>query len=159
MADELKMHPWERAGLGSAPFRFAGMRENAFQAYPGAPVQPGGSCDFCGNGIRYECWVLSSDGRKFKVGTDCIARIDAEPKLKKQFNAEKARIEREKVGERVRAATAALENCPTLLTDAPHPHNRQGCTMRDYVSWCLAHAGNAGRTKAARAVEAALKAA
>ncbi len=44
-------HVFERAGLGLAPFRFVGMEEKTFQACPGAPIQAGSSCDYCGTGM------------------------------------------------------------------------------------------------------------
>jgi hypothetical protein len=72
------MHPFEKAGLGLAPFRCVGVYKNAYQACPGAPLQPGGSCDFCGTGIMYEYKILSSDGKGFKVGCDCVMRTGGE---------------------------------------------------------------------------------
>lgn len=48
------IHPFEAANLGIAPFRFVGCTENVFVAHPGAVPKAGGSCDYCGNGIRYE---------------------------------------------------------------------------------------------------------
>jgi hypothetical protein len=73
-AAHVGMHVFERAGLGTAPFRCVGYSEIVFQAYPGAPTQAGGSCDYCGTGIRYACHIQGRDGRKFKVGTDCVAK-------------------------------------------------------------------------------------
>lgn len=67
-------HPFEAAGLGSAPFRFLGMTQNIVRC--GDHFQPGGTCDFCGTGIRYECRIGSSDGRTFVVGTDCVLKLD-----------------------------------------------------------------------------------
>lgn len=69
----VRSHPWEIAGLGLAPFSFLGMTENAFRM-PNGSSKAGGSCDYCGTGIRYEFHCASSDGRRFKVGCDCIAR-------------------------------------------------------------------------------------
>ena len=71
---DIGRHVFERAGLGKPPFRYAGMRECKYQACVGAPVQPGASCDYCGQGIMYACDIRSSDGRMFKVGCDCVAR-------------------------------------------------------------------------------------
>ncbi len=71
---EIAKHVFERAGLGKAPFRYVGMTESKYQACHGAPVQPGSSCDYCGQGIMYVCEILSADGRRFKVGCDCVAR-------------------------------------------------------------------------------------
>jgi hypothetical protein len=71
---EVGRHCFERAGLGRAPFKIVGSFECKFQAAPGAPVQPGGSCDYCGQGIMYAVAIKSADGKTFKVGCDCVAR-------------------------------------------------------------------------------------
>jgi hypothetical protein len=34
--------PFEKAGLGVAPFRYAGYYESTFQAAPGEPIPPAG---------------------------------------------------------------------------------------------------------------------
>jgi hypothetical protein len=68
------VHPFERGGLGKAPFQCTGYIKMMFQACPGAPVQCGGSCDFCGTGIMHSYTIVSSDGVAFKVGSDCVAR-------------------------------------------------------------------------------------
>ena len=70
----LTLHPFESAGLGQAPFRCVGVRENVYSACPGH-VQAGGSCKYCGQGIRYECVIQSSDGKTFVVGMDCVRKV------------------------------------------------------------------------------------
>lgn len=81
------IHPFERAKLGTAPFRCVAVTKNAYQACPGAPVQPGSSCDYCGTGIMYEYWIVASDAKRFKVGCDCVARTGA---IVEGFKAHKA---------------------------------------------------------------------
>jgi hypothetical protein len=66
-------HKFSEAGLGLAPFRFAGVTENAFRL-PDGNTKPGGSCDYCGNGIRWEYHIISDDGTHSKVGSDCIQK-------------------------------------------------------------------------------------
>jgi hypothetical protein len=68
------MHTFTAAGLGQAPFQYIGMFESVYVACPGAPVQPAGSCDYCGNGIRYCFQIKSADGKISKVGCDCIKK-------------------------------------------------------------------------------------
>lgn len=70
------IHPFEKAGLGLAPFRFSHVTENVFVT-PGlvGSTKAGGTCDFCSNGIRWEYWVKSADKKTFKVGCDCIAKL------------------------------------------------------------------------------------
>jgi len=76
-------HVFEQAGLGRAPFRLAGVEDTAAGVGEDGLVRrdvggvtvhakPGGSCDFCGNYIKVFCWVRSSDGRRFKVGSSCV---------------------------------------------------------------------------------------
>lgn len=69
-------HPFERAGLGKAPFRYVGTEVKVYRACPDAPEQPGGRCDYCGNGIKYNCVIVGADGSRFMVGTDCVRKTD-----------------------------------------------------------------------------------
>ncbi len=68
-------HPFERAGLGLAPFRFVSMTESVHHVCQGV-TQPGSSCDYCGTAIRYVCHIESADKRRFKVGTDCVLKLE-----------------------------------------------------------------------------------
>ena len=74
LSDKDQLHPFERADLGQSPFRYVGMRENVYSACPGHS-QPGGTCAYCGQGIRYECVIKSHDGKTFVVGMDCVAKL------------------------------------------------------------------------------------
>lgn len=73
-AADVGMHCFEKAGLGIAPFRIIGFTTMKFQAAPGASVQPGTSCDYCGTGIMYVCLIQDRNGKQFKVGCDCVGR-------------------------------------------------------------------------------------
>lgn len=77
-------HVFEAAGLGKAPFRCIGEIEKTYQACPGAPIQVGGSCDYCGTGIRYQYIIKDATGRTFKVGSECV-RKTKDAGLIKQF--------------------------------------------------------------------------
>lgn len=74
-AEILAIHPWERIGLGLAPFAFSHYSESKFVAAPGVPARPGSSCDACGASIMSVFHVTSADGKAFKVGCDCIAKL------------------------------------------------------------------------------------
>jgi len=65
------VHKFEKAGLGKAPYRFLGVSEHKFQAAPGEPIKPGGSCDYCGASIMYAAQLQGACGARFKVGCDC----------------------------------------------------------------------------------------
>lgn len=61
---------------------------------------------------------------------------------------------------RITRAQAALRAHPGLLTDAPHPnadYARQGRSLRAAMAWMLQHAGNAGKTRACKTIEAAVR--
>lgn len=67
------MHPFQKSGLGQAPFKCIGVQENVF-VMPDGSTKGGGSCDYCGTGIRWEFLIASDDGRGFKVGCDCVEK-------------------------------------------------------------------------------------
>ena len=68
-------HPFEKSGLGTAPFSCTHVTENVF-ALPDGTSKAGGCCDYCGTGIRWEFWIKGSvaGARQFKVGCDCVAK-------------------------------------------------------------------------------------
>lgn len=130
MVEVQTLHPFEAAGLGLAPFRFRGMSEAVYVACPGAPEQPAGSCDYCGQAIRYCCHVAASDGREFIVGCDCIRKLDradnrlltameravaAREKLRRDERREAARLARRA---QIEAELAAQRDRNGGLTDA-----------------------------------------
>lgn len=70
-----KLHPFEEAGLGQAPFVFVGITKNVYSAAPGH-IQPGGCCSYCSQGIMWECQIQSHDGKRFAVGLDCVRKLE-----------------------------------------------------------------------------------
>lgn len=93
----MEMHCFERAELGEAPFRFAGLEEKVYVAYPGAPAQPAGTCDYCGTGIRYCFHIRSNDGKNFVVGSDCVGHLqDENNRLMDRCKRELAKLKRKK---------------------------------------------------------------
>lgn len=87
---EVWVHPFEKSGLGKAPFACIGYAKLVYQACQGAPVQCGGSCDFCGTGIMHSYTIRSADGRTFKVGSDCLERTRDTKLIEEQRAAERA---------------------------------------------------------------------
>jgi hypothetical protein len=93
------LHPFEQAGLGQSPFRFVSMTKNIYSAAPGHQ-QPGGTCCYCGQGIMYECLIVSADGKRFTVGMDCVAKLDrADNRLVDAVHRAKLESDREKRNE------------------------------------------------------------
>lgn len=116
-------HPWERAGLGQAPYKFLGASREVYQAIPGdpnCPLQPAGSCDFCGQAIWDQCRFESADGKRFKVGCDCAGRANEGGKKLSAWQREHDRqVRAARKARKVDAATAAhaelLARCESLV--------------------------------------------
>jgi len=165
MAIALDIHPFERAGLGNAPFRFMGISEKTYQACHGAPVQAAGTCDYCGQGIMYVFHVRSADGRAFGVGCDCIRKCDKESVLDDAIKADAVRqramrkAKRDEVhrkeSKRIADALDVYDNRHDIqqaFAAMPHPAIPDK-TYADYVDWMRKHAGASGNLRIARKIE------
>lgn len=169
-SSETTMHPWERGGHGKAPFHFDGVTENVIEhgGLAGGHQQPGGTCDACSNGIRYEFWIVSSDGVRFKVGSDCVNKLSRLDNAKRDplivaVNDARRKLERDarhkREAKRIEAGVALFEANRVVFEAIPHwsPTGRdKGETMADAVDWMFAHAGNAGTIKQIKYVERVL---
>lgn len=154
-----RIHKFEAAGLGKAPFRFVGMTEHVGPialkdgTQVGAPGQPMGTCQFCGQGIRYCCEILAADGRTFVVGTDCVEKTgDGGLKIiTDRLKADRAKAARQsREAARIAAHRHLLDDPALLAVMGSHPHPAawaaaKGQTRRDWATWMWAHAGTAGR--------------
>ena len=174
-----KIHPWEKAGLGLAPFRFIGffmdygphrmivrgVNGEPVEIEVGSPGQPMSSCDYCGQGIGDVYRVRSSDGREFKVGCDCIAKVDADKTVANYTAVEKVAKKakndaaKKRDGARADAAAALVfdegeknDRVREILASRPHP-SLDGRSLQDYVSFMFANAARAGQMRATRIVE------
>lgn len=158
-----KRHVFELAGLGPAPYRSLGVRENLF-TIPGFGSKPGGSCDYCANGIRYEFHLRAADGREFKVGSECILKagdaglrrvVTAHERAKRKAKADAVRAKSAQIIEDARAQFAAHRDA-----FAAHPHRRgftdrttgRPLTLADDLDWTFANCGTTGRLVAAKVV-------
>lgn len=154
-AAHVGVHAFEIAGLGKAPFRFTGMLENCI-TYPDGSTQAGGTCDYCGTGIRYEFHLLSADGQKSKVGCDCIARSGDEGIKKAYLSSPEFR--KNQAAKRQAKAESVRFELDTLLAAhgedlkaLPHPRGfidrqtHQALTLLDYFTWYRENAGASGR--------------
>jgi hypothetical protein len=77
------VHEFELAGLGRAPFRFVALTEKR------------DGCHYCAHGILWRCHIVSSDGKHFHVGTDCVKKT-GDKGLIDTVKAEQNRVRREK---------------------------------------------------------------
>lgn len=166
-----QVHVFEAAGLGKAPFAFAGLEDTGEDAGPDGLVRrsvggidhltkPGGSCDLCGHYIKIFCWVKSADGKRFKVGSDCIAKI-GDKGLKKvvddhiRYNRnEKRRVnEKKKIDNAIELLSD--ENIRQALAAQPHPlawRAEKGENKLDWAEWMMSCAGNSGKLQVARVI-------
>lgn len=151
------IHKFTLAGLGQAPFKFTGMEEKTYNPCPGAmmvvALQPGGTCAYCGTTIRYCYGIVSADGIRSVVGSECINKAGDEG-LKKKV----ALVERDMAADkRAAKANASLGALDAILADEeacawlawlPHPtptFAAEGVCLGEYVSWMALHCGAAGR--------------
>jgi hypothetical protein len=156
-------HPFERSGLGRAPFRFVGCYESRGPLNlgdgrtVGAPGQPMGTCAHCGMGIAVCCTIQDADGKRFVVGSVCVNKT-ADAGLIKQtrtaMNTRLAAARQDKAVKRKAWIEANLEAARATLQSQPHPGGYDGKTAYDWAVWMTKNAGDAGRKK----VEAALRA-
>jgi hypothetical protein len=159
-------HPFERAGLGAAPYRLVGIREAVFVAHPGAPARPGASCDYCGTAIVDVFVLASADGREFKVGCDCVEKASSKgdrvltdvQKRARDLRRERAAA---KADAKISAAIAALifDDATRARVEAqPHPRGfvdretGRSLTLLDWAAWMLTNAGRSGRLEVAKAI-------
>jgi hypothetical protein len=157
------IHPFEAAGLGKAPFRYVGherqvgpiITESGMEI--GYAGQPMGTCDFCGQGIA-DCFsIQSADGNRFKVGCDCVAKIDGaenrdsggavEAILRE---AKKIRNERAKVARHAREQKQLTEAAEWLAANADKLQStadpkRAGSTLAAKWDWFSRNAGTTGK--------------
>lgn len=171
--NETRLHVFERAGLGLAPFTWVDVEErrgpitisdgDGVTTTVGAPGQPMGSCDFCGTGI-VECHqIRSSDGKNFIVGCECVKKTGDRGLVKAaQRAANKIKKEKRHAREdaRISAAKKALDTDAVrqALESQPHPQARHGgffadLTALDFVVWMFDHAGRSGMVTTARTIE------
>lgn len=173
MTHATEIHPFEQAGLGRAPFRLVGMEAKVYVSCPGAPAQPAGTCDYCGNGIKYCCQIESADGKQFVVGNECVRKTDRESlvnasefekallKQKREIARERTRAKRLKDQERINAAYARYDFSPTLQAEfasRPHPFSSlaaEGKTYADYITYMRQNGGTSGNLLVARKIETA----
>jgi len=148
------VHCFEKAGLGLAPFRYAGMvhqdiayGERVLGSIGGCTLttKPGSTCDYCGTAITNIFRVESADGRSFKVGCECIKKTGDEG-LIRRVQADVTKMERERRQARKLAKAAAEKAyCEDVLVrqmgsllSLPHPHPyraSQGETLADWARW------------------------
>ena len=157
-AAEGRVHKFQRAGLGTAPFHYLRSETKTFQAAPGTPIRPGSSCDYCTTAITICHWIQGSGpgDAPFKVGSDCVEKI-GDAGLRVAVESVERKLAREKRRGRERAVRdevrdlLAQPDVRAALAAQPHPRafrNRdtgEPLTLLDWAEWMLASAGAKGR--------------
>lgn len=154
------MHEFEAAGLGRAPFRFVNIEEKWFAPYPGGPKKPGSSCDYCFHAIAECCWVEDADGKRFKVGNECIKKVGDRglyDPMKRELARLRTQKRNERADERIALAKERLSDQTTRdsLTAQPSPNKwraEQGETALDWADWMMKNAGTTGRLQVAKRI-------
>ncbi len=155
-----KVHRFEAAGLGKAPYRFRemwvapspstmGTNPTAWalgmQSMPRVDYGGPYSCAYCGTAITNHCLIESADGKHFMVGTDCVEKTgDAGLIDPVKVAAAEARHEAaaRALGEHIDAARKNIQDLVGQNRPAfeaiPHPHAgmaAEGKTYADYLDY------------------------
>jgi hypothetical protein len=158
--EHVGMHVFERANLGKAPFRCIGLEEK-FITHPGGATQASGSCDYCGNGIRY-CYIIRAvDGRAFKVGSDCVARTGDTGLIKsykqlpavRAMNREKAKMRDARVTAEWESIMADETNRAKLSTFTVSNWKNQQEPWLEYAKRAWGYCGASGRARYLKAAK------
>jgi hypothetical protein len=152
----VRCHIFEKAGLGKAPYKFLRIENRSYQAAPGAPIQPGGSCRYCSTGIHFFYYLRSADGKTFYVGSDCILK-SGDAGLRRIVKEEERRRRAEQNMLKRQVATEELDRYISTHADTlkarPHPNEffaGRGKTLLDYATWMRDNSGLAGRRQVLR---------
>jgi hypothetical protein len=170
-ANENGTHRWQTIGLGAAPITLTTYSDHAARADEDGMIRTetkagtfmtkgGGTCAACGKAIMVLVGVMSADGKRFHVGTECAAH--AGDVLRHE--AVKAKLAARAAKQRKVSAATRWERCAAAMaanrdTLAAHPHPKawaaaKGLTLADWCDWMAANGGARARVEVCRAVEA-----
>lgn len=155
-----KIHKFEEAGLGKYPYKFIGVQSQSDRAQMNREREANGqiyttnhctSCDYCSTAIHDAFYLESADGKRFKVGCDCILKYGdsglrklIEP-AKKEHDRKKRRAAADKrEAAALPIAKQAMESMGEgswgdWLRAKPHPYEyyaKRGSTLWDYWDFC-----------------------
>ena len=139
LSEEL-MHPFEFAGLGTAPFSYAGCEDTK------------GTCQFCGRAIATKYHVKDSTGKLFHVGCNCIEKtctdeLVSEVKFAKKQIARDRRLAKKQIARdrkfaretaQIQEARELIKRHQPALAALPHPNSYLASTSQtylDYLDW------------------------
>jgi len=135
--EDIKGHKFERIVGLVAPFSLLGY-EGKSSFNPLVKGSGGTSCDYCGTYIINVYWIQDANGKKFKVGSECVRHL-GDTKLVTIVEGEKKKQERIKREIKKQAKREAqnkeFEDALIILANYPHPHPyfaSQKKTLADY---------------------------
>ena len=154
------IHTFEAANLGKAPFKCV-RRMEIVHCIPGEAPRAGGSCDYCGTGIRYAYVIRDAVGAEFKVGSECVRKtgdrgltriVDEHEAADRRAKAD---VKAEKDRRFILAAAFLAGVNETALRAIPHSKPWAAATNLSFfneIEWMIYHAGTAGRLKTAKRI-------
>jgi len=146
-----KIHIFEKAGLGVAPFRFVGMHVergpirkivNGFELTIGSDGQPMGVCEYCGQGIANCCDIESSDGKHFVVGTDCVMKT-GDKGLRVEVDKIKTAARHEREKKIIADNLVWVDANRTALQGIQYGRHN----LLESIEWYYRNAGNSGKLR------------
>ena len=173
------VHNFEIAKLGKAPFKVVGSYTDVgpkvsvvdgLRCEVGAPGQPMGSCDYCGQGIMYCFKIQGSCGQTFVVGSKCVEKTNA--KGSRVYNDVERVMLGHKRDRRHANEKKKIQELKDLLADRmvqdmlralPHPNKYYATelkqTLLDHCNWTMenVHCGTTAKLKTLRHVKKLLK--
>jgi hypothetical protein len=160
-----KVHVFETAGLGKAPFKFVGYYVDRGRTYTtpqgltvtvGAPGQPTGTCDYCTKNIAHCFQIESADGKKFVVGSECVMKT-GDAGLKGEVNKVKTILQHNKQDEIIQNNWVWVEANKSELEKMPSHTVRH--SMYSMIVWYYKNAGRAGKIRIVKVAMKAMEAA
>lgn len=148
-----QIHVFEKAGLGVAPFKFVGMHVMRGPitlpggSQVGYPGQPMGTCDFCGQGIANCYNIVSSDGKRFIVGSECVAKT-GDKGLKAQVDKIKTQARHEREDKIISENLAWVDSNREALAKIQYGYGNR--TLLSSIEWYYRNAGRSGKMKIVR---------
>jgi hypothetical protein len=146
------VHAFEQAGLGKAPFKYAGEQhqeisygERVIGSAGGIPLttKPGGTCAYCGQYIVVMHNIQSADGQRFHVGSDCVRKTGDAGLIRRAETTVKQRNKQQRAAKKAAQFQADRELCEradlSQLANRPHPNEyyaKEGRTLADWAEWC-----------------------
>lgn len=175
-----RLHKFEKAGLGKAPFEFidiwqgpskgllAARPEAYYRAVEMAPKTTNplghGACHFCGTYIIIHCLIEGANGSRFFVGSDCVEKTGdqgligkVQAKISQIQKARRRELDQQKIEE-----FASLMRTPKvrdILEKIPHPNAHfasRGKTLLNWADFMRRASGVAGTKKGLRIVKKAI---